>query len=189
MLEDHELIAKISGKDREAFKVLFYRYHKKIFAFLMRLLKRPELADEVVNDTMLVVWEKAAAFEGRSKASTWILGIAYRKGLKLLNREDKHPTNTVVEFPAEDCMGEDLLSDFSEHEDRVRILKQCMQHLSESHRTVVELTYYFGLSNEEVASVVDCPLNTVKTRLFNARKQMRKILEEQSINGPEYFSK
>ena len=175
---DTALLARVAKRDRGAFRSLYDRYYRPVYRFLYRFSRRPELIEEAVNDVMLVVWENAASFGHRSKVSTWIMGIAYRKGLKLTEKERRHDdrfvnieSHVVAEFPdgsrepADQAMAQDWL-------------ESGLRRLSGEHRAVVELTYFCGFSYQEIASIVDCPVNTVKTRMFHARARLKSLLPE-----------
>ncbi|HKI73793.1 MAG TPA: sigma-70 family RNA polymerase sigma factor, partial [Pseudomonadales bacterium] len=121
-----------------------------------------------------VVWEKAAGFEGRSKVSTWITGIAYLKGIKALDRLRMMPEQLA-----------EGLSDIEEVEETRNLINKLglddwlssgLGMISAEQRSVVELTYFSGYSYQEIADIMDCPVNTVKTRMFHARRRLAKLL-------------
>ena len=165
-----------SLRNREAFDQLYREYYPRLMDFLARLVGHGGLAEEVVNDTMYVVWSRASTFAGRSKVSTWIFGIAYKQAVKRLEREGRHRLDRL---PEDWESMEDTLSVDSEISrlQREESLEKAMRRLSERQRSVVELTYQFGYSYAEIAEIVGCPVNTVKTRMFHARAQLRRILE------------
>src|SRR4029450_4787101 len=82
-----QLLRRIALQDRHAFEALYRTYYRRLARFLDRLTRRPQMIDEILDDTMLVVWRKAATFNGHSQVSTWIFAIAYRKAMKALKRE------------------------------------------------------------------------------------------------------
>lgn len=168
------LLRRIAGGDRTAFQALFGAYYRRLTRFCTRLLGDPQLVDEVVNDTMMVVWRKAESFNARSQVSTWIFGIAYRIAMKALASRRSH--NSVIEYHGE-MQGEAAPSVAIQVEDaEVReLLEAALLRLSPEHRAVLELAYFMGYSCAEIAAVVKCPVNTVKTRLFNARSQLRSM--------------
>jgi len=134
------------------------------------------MVEEVLNDTMFVVWEKAGRFEGRSKVSTWIIGIAYLKGIKALDRLKKIPEQHNENMLDSDEIEENinLINKLGEEEWLARALDQ----ISADQRSVVELTYYSGYSYQEIADLMECPVNTVKTRMFHARRRLAKLLPD-----------
>ena len=172
---DLELLRGVARQDRAAFEQLYTRYHLRLTRFLMRLTDNYGTAEEVVNDTMFVVWQKAATFREGSAVSTWIIGIAYRRALKTLKRGNaaRHNELSEDELPAlEGDLGEEL-----SREQRDWLLAGFVQ-LSLEHRMALLLTYYMGHSCEDIAAIADCPVNTVKTRLFHARARLRALLPE-----------
>jgi RNA polymerase sigma factor (sigma-70 family) len=167
------LVAIIAG-DRGAFNELYRRYYPRLMDFLLRVVGGREAAEEIVNDTMYTVWTSSGTFAGRSKVSTWVFGIAYKKALKRVERDRRVP----IQGLPEDC---DLASD-ADPVGAVDIaqvrgaLARALTHLSPAHRSVVELTYLMEYSYEEIAEIVGCPINTVKTRMFHARAHLRRLL-------------
>jgi len=175
--DDAVLLLRVSQGDREAMRLLYGAYCRRLSRFLSRTLRDGRLVEEVVNDTMLIVWQHAAEFRGASRPSTWILGIAYRRALKALDRQsaaDRHQVAPMRTTGAEEGAVESLL----EQTERDEWLAAGLQRLSSEHRMALELTYFVGLSCEEVAEVVGCPVGTVKTRVFYARQQLRALLVE-----------
>ena len=163
--EDRALLEQIASGDREALTALYTHYHPRLFKFVFRLTQSHATTEEVVNDIMLAVWKSASSFRGDAKPSTWIFGIAYRQSMKRLARKQlaiaKHvEADSVVDERAE----------MLEQEDWVR---SGLAELPASQRLAVELVFFLGLSYEEVAAVADCPVNTVKTRMFHARRKLR----------------
>jgi RNA polymerase sigma-70 factor (ECF subfamily) len=171
--DDRELLARIAGADLQAFEKLYRAYQPRLTRFLTTLLKRPQLIEEVLDDTMMVVWRTAANFRGSSKPSTWIFAIAYRKAYKAKARwpdpvEDPEYDTRVSEEPAPD---EEL------QQQRLRAaLMKAMDQLSPDHRAVVDLTYFHGMGYREIAEIVDCPVDTVKTRMFHARRRLKQAM-------------
>lgn len=171
---DLALLEQVVAGDRAAFDTLYRRYYGRLMDFLTRMLNQHELAEEVVNDTMLVVWTGGAAFGGRSRVSTWVFGIAYRKALKRLARERRGPTSpfeAALDLAADSDPGAEV--DEAQLHSRFRA---ALAELSPAHRSVVELTFLLEYSYEEVADIVGCPVNTVKTRMFHARARLRGLL-------------
>ncbi len=173
VLDSAALVAVIGG-DRAAFTELYRRYYPRLMDFLGRMVNHRELAEEVVNDTMYTVWSAGSSFAGRSKVSTWIFGIAYKKALKRLERDRRFPTETL-DHTNELAADVDLAAEVNGAELN-RHLNHALTRLSPAHRSVVELTYLMDYSYEEIADIVGCPVNTVKTRMFHARTHLRRLL-------------
>lgn len=109
-MSDAELVTRIRAKDLTAFEALYRIYHPRLVRFLTNLIHRPQLVEEVLNDTLMVVWEKAHTFNGTSKLSTWMFGIAYRKAMKALRKQDEAVEDPAAEQrPSHDPTPEDEL--------------------------------------------------------------------------------
>jgi RNA polymerase sigma-70 factor (ECF subfamily) len=138
------------------------------------------MVDEILNDTMFVVWRKAATYNQRSKVSTWIFGIALRRALKALARIDEPVAFEADDSPDLRSSGPDRLVAQAEAKERI---VQAMGALSPDHRAVIELTYFEGYSCAEVAEIMRCPVNTTKTRMFHARRRLRMLLPSDMGDG------
>ncbi|HEX3421823.1 MAG TPA: sigma-70 family RNA polymerase sigma factor [Sphingomicrobium sp.] len=172
-LDELELLERIKMRDVDAFEQLYRIYQPRLARFLINLAKRPQLVEEVLDDTMMVVWQTAGSFRGTSKLSTWVFAIAYRKALKARARwpdpiEDDERDRRVSNDPAPD---EELARS------RIRnALVDAMAKLSAEQRAVVDLTYFHGLGYREIAEILSCPVDTVKTRMFHARRRLKQTL-------------
>ena len=171
---EFELIRLVATRDLRAFEELHHLYYKRVFRFLLSTTRRLDLVEEILNDVMFTLWQKAGDFRERSRPSTWIFGIAYRKALKRLAREGRIPPQVTPEAAGLSSLeGADRAAERHELRD---LLQRALERLSPDQRAVIELTYYGGRSCREVAEIVDCPVNTVKTRMFHARKRLRELL-------------
>lgn len=179
-LDDVALINRVAGRDCGAFESLYRGYYPRLRRFIERVTRRPQIVDEIVNDTMLVVWRKAPSYNLRSKVSTWIFGIAFRRALKALKRVDDPVDFLPDESP--DPTGEGPEGMLVQSERRVTILR-ALAKLSPDHRAVIELTYFEGCSCAEIAEIMRCPVGTVKTRMFHARRRLRVLLPAELEGG------
>lgn len=167
-----ELLDRIArSRDQAAFRTLYGHYFPRLSRLLGRMSVRREDIEEVINDTFWVVWTKAGDFRGASKLSTWIIGIAYRRALNALRRAKLRPV-------ADEAFDEDSISVDSEEENETnqQWLSLGLERLPVEQRMALELTYTLGHSCEEVAAILECPVNTVKTRLFRARETLKHVL-------------
>jgi RNA polymerase sigma-70 factor (ECF subfamily) len=171
--DEAALLRRSAAKDRAAFDVLYRAYYRRLTRFLEQVTHRPHVTEEVLNDTMLVVWRKAHTFDGSSRVSTWIFAIAYRKALKALKRLGE--PSDVISREQPDLASRDPENDAMHRESRARI-DRALGTLSGEQRAVVELTYYHGYAYPEIARIVGCPVSTVKTRMFHARRKLKALL-------------
>jgi RNA polymerase sigma-70 factor (ECF subfamily) len=168
---DRMLLQRMSAGDRTALSVLYRSYHGRLCRFLSRLTRRPDVIEEVINDCFWIAWQKAGNFHGDSRVSTWIMGIAYRCGLKALRQHGDEPVD-------DDAIPEDRTPAHDPGEDRELRdwLGKGLDRLSRDQRVVIELVYGVGHSLDDVAVIMQCPVGTVKARLFHARVKLRNVL-------------
>jgi RNA polymerase sigma factor (sigma-70 family) len=175
-----EVLARVARGDREAFERLYRAYLPRLTRFLQQVMRRTSAVEEAINDTMLVVWRKAGTYSGDSKVSTWIFAIAYRRGLKLLKRFDE----PVADEPDLTSAGEDATESGVMQLELRAVLGEAMAQVSAEQRAVIELTYYQGCAYREIAEIMDCPVDTVKTRMFHARRRLRQLLADRRQDLP-----
>ena len=169
------LIAAIARGDEKALADFYRQYHGQVQAFALKRLGDPVAAAEVVNEVMLEVWRHADRFQGRSRAMTWVLGIAHHKVLDQLRRRGRDAGNETLDEQLADedsSTGFSLLAALQD----ARAVRHCLDKLSDAHRTVVHLAFFEDLAYPEIARIVECPVGTVKTRMLHARKALRRCL-------------
>lgn len=171
--EELALLRLVGTGDRSALTRLYLLYHARLFKFVYRLTRSYATADELVNDVMLVVWDKAATFRGDSKVSTWIFGIAYKQTMRRVTKKQ------LLLSPLTDIEDSGHNHDTSlEIEDWI---EQGLHALPAAQQLTVILVFYLGLTYEEIAKVTDCPVNTVKTRMFHARRKLKEYLSASAV--------
>lgn len=171
--EDGELMRRVCAGELRAFEALYRSYHPRLTRFIRTVTQRSQIAEEVLNDTMYAVWAKPQAYNGASKVSTWIFAIAYRKTLKALRRWDEPVADDLLVMrPSLEPDPEQQVSDRQASEELARALGQ----LSADHRTVISLACFDAFNYREIAEIMGCPVDTVKTRMFYARRHLRKSL-------------
>jgi RNA polymerase sigma-70 factor, ECF subfamily len=170
---DRKLIAETALGNRAAFNDLYLEYHLRIVRFISRIAPRLERAEEIANDSLWIVWQRAGQFRGESRVSSWIMGIAFRCCMRALRK---------VSCPRPAA---ERLSDTSEHTyEPFRDTEMCewvasaLAVLPAEQRLALDLAYRFGHSCEEIARYMNCPVNTVKTRMFYGRKRLKRVLED-----------
>ncbi|MFL6797671.1 MAG: sigma-70 family RNA polymerase sigma factor [Xanthobacteraceae bacterium] len=176
---DEVLIGRIAHGDRLAMQVLYARHHVRVFRFVVRLVRNEATAEDLISEVFLDVWRQAGRFEGRSAVSTWLLAIARFKALSALRKRPDEELDDEVAGALED--GSDDPEVALEKKDKSIILRNCLQGLSAEHREIIDLVYYHEKSVEEVAGIVGIPENTVKTRMFYARKRLAELLRAAGI--------
>ncbi len=178
---DRLLLERMSRGDRAALGTLYHEYHGRLCRFLSRLTRRSDVIEEVTNECFWIVWQKAGEFRGESRVSTWIMGIAYRCGLKALRQHGAAPIADALSSdpnaPTTDPDEERELRDW---------LVKGLDRLSADQRAVIELVYGVGHSLEDVATIMQCPVGTVKARLFHARVKLRNVLPNLAGEPPTY---
>ena len=162
----------------QAFERLYRIYQPRLARFVTNLVHRPELVEEVLDDVMMAVWNTAGNFRGASRVSTWIFGIAYRQAMKARRRWDM-PVEQEPDL--EQASLDDGPEAVLHHSRRHDALRAAMAELTVDHRAVLDLTYFHGLGYREIAEIVGCPIDTVKTRMFHARRKLKKVL----AGGPD----
>jgi RNA polymerase sigma factor (sigma-70 family) len=173
--EDAELIRRICLSDRIAFETLYRKYYQRVFRFSYRMTRHLDQVEEIINDVMFVVWNKAASFTHEAKVSTWILGIAYKKCLKAISERSNFEHLVLDDV-------EDLIPGVRDQGlTQVELddwLVTALGKLPADQRAVLELTYHQGMSYAEISELMECPENTVKTRMFHARKKIQSMMPD-----------
>ena len=176
---DEVLIGRIANGDRLAMQVLYARHHVRVFRFVVRLVRNESTAEDLISEVFLDIWRQAGRFEGRSSVSTWVLAIARFKALSALRRRPNEELDEDSHVAIED--GSDDPQVALEKKDKSALIRKCLEGLSAQHREIIDLVYYHDKSVEEVAQVVGIPENTVKTRMFYARKRLGELLKAAGI--------
>jgi RNA polymerase sigma-70 factor (ECF subfamily) len=168
--QDEDLLRDVALGDRRALDALYLGYYRRLARFLARISPQYENVEEIINDTFLVVWQRAKEFRGASRVSTWIIGIAYRIALKSLRRNDG-----LVRAQRFDSLPEPWVEPMKEAETRDWIAHG-LSRLPVEQRLTLELAYNMGHSIEEIAEITESPIGTVKARMFHAREKLRQYL-------------
>ena len=166
-------LERVASGDMQAFEALYRDYHPRLHRFLGLMASNGPLIEEVMNDTMLVVWKRAGTYNGACKVSTWIFAIAYRTALKALSRRD----DLSAEVPADETASVDPGPEQRRSAaETSAALRRSLDGLTAEQRSVLVLTYFHDLPCAEIAEIVGCPVDTVKTRMFHGRRRLRALL-------------
>ncbi len=178
--DDKALIRRLAARDQTAMSALYARHHVRLYRYLVRLVRNESIAEELMNEVFLETWRKAKSFEGRSAVSTWLISIAHNKAVSLLRKR------------REEALDEGYASQIADHEDtpevvsqkrsKAEIMQACMEQLSPDHREIIDLVYYHDKSVLEAAAILEIPENTVKTRMFYARKKLAELMREAGLD-------
>ncbi len=184
-LSDHGLLALTARGDRDAFARLYDMYSAVAYSLAVRIVRDRDLAADVVQDAFVNVWNQAAKFDpSRGQPSSWILTMTHHKAVDMVRREERRRTEPL-ESGAEMVDGAPPIEDtawLGLARDQVR---QAMQKLPDPHREVIELAYFAGFSQSELAERLSLPIGTVKSRTFAAMTTLRQLLSESGLN-PEH---
>jgi RNA polymerase sigma-70 factor (ECF subfamily) len=161
-------------------QVLFARHHVRVYRFVLRLVSNPSVAEDLISDVFLDVWRQASRFEARSAVSTWLLAIARFKALSALRKRPEAELDEETAERIEDTSDTPEIA--LQKKNKSEVLRECLKSLSPEHREIIDLVYYHEKSVEEVAELVGIPENTVKTRMFYARKRLSELLKAAGVD-------
>src|SRR5262245_35776162 len=184
--EDEALLARVAAGDTRALETLYDRYSGVVYGTALRILGAAELAEEVVQETFWRVWRRSGTFQpGRGQASSWILGIAHNLAIDELRRQRARP-NPVYDEEDRPVLRDledsrmDVASAALEEEQR-RLISAALDQIPAEQREAIELAYFGGLSQSEIAARLHNPLGTVKTRIRLGLQKLRDILTAQGF--------
>ncbi|MEO8972906.1 MAG: sigma-70 family RNA polymerase sigma factor [Ktedonobacteraceae bacterium] len=174
-IDDKQILKRIASGDREALAELYARYQQHIFRYLLQLTPDYGLAEEMLQDTFVAVWKSASTFEGRSTVRTWLISITRRQAHNTLRR---HKLLTVDEADLEELATTEIEpEDFTLNSIARDELTVAFKQLAPVHREIIVLIFIEELSYPEAANVLGIPVGTVKSRLSNAKRTLRTLLE------------
>jgi RNA polymerase sigma-70 factor (ECF subfamily) len=177
---DEALIASIAQGDKRALQTLYGRHNVRVYRFALRFLNDEALAEDMVSEVFFDVWRQAERFEARSKVSTWLLAMARNKALSVLRRRSTEALDEEVAEFIEDPSDDPEVS--MQKKQQASLLQECLTQLSAAHREIVDLVYYHGKTIEEVVEIIGVPVNTVKTRMFYARKRIGELISAKGLD-------
>jgi len=181
-LSDEALLSLVASSDEDALAALYDRFGRIAYGLALRILRDPALAQDAVQEAFLGVWRNADRFLAeRAKASTWILTLVHRRAVDLVRREDVRrgePLERAPE-PADPRTAEDEASLGFQR----RLVQDALSQLSPEQREALELGYYGGLTQSELAERLGQPLGTIKSRMFTGLSRLRDLLDEAGLEG------
>ncbi len=182
---DEALLALVSRGDELALAELYDRYGRVAYGLALRVVRDSALAEDAVQDAFLSVWRTAGSFlADRAKASTWILTLVHRRAVDVVRREQRRraaPLDLATE--TEDALGPPV-DDEVELTDRRRAVQEALRQLPDEQREALELAYYGGLTQSELAERLSVPLGTIKSRMFTGLRRLGDLLAEAGLDEP-----
>jgi RNA polymerase sigma-70 factor, ECF subfamily len=177
---DDRVLQRIASGDETALRALMARHQVRVFRFILRLVRNEAVAEELTNEVFLEVWRNAHNYRGAAKPQTWVLSIAHHRAVSSLRKRreeslDEDAAGTIADT-------DDDPETIAQKRDKSAIMRRAMEALSPEHREIIDLVYYHELSVAEVAEVVGIPENTVKTRMFYARKRLSEVLKAAGVD-------
>lgn len=176
-----KLVKKVKSGDSDAFEKLYILTHKKIYIFSLSIVKDVDLAEDIVQDVFLTIKEKIHTLENPKLFIAWINKITYNKCINEINKEKKHIFSTNYDVYLEDIKDLDTcINPESKYEtkEKTNYIISLIDKLSDTHKTLILLKYYSGLKNDEIASIMNIPVGTVKSGLHYAKKKLRSLYDK-----------
>jgi RNA polymerase sigma-70 factor (ECF subfamily) len=178
-LSDDMLIGQIAAGDKIAMRALFAGHQVKVYRFALRIVRDAALAEDVVSETFFDAWQHAGRYEGRSTVSTWLIGIARHRALDAARRRPTEPLESEAAQNAVDP-ARDPEAELG-WKDTGAVVRGALAALSREHAEIIDLVYYQEKSIREIVAILGIPENTVKTRMFYARKRLGALVAAHGI--------
>jgi RNA polymerase sigma-70 factor (ECF subfamily) len=186
VLSDENLIARVAAGDTRAMEHLYTRYARVVYGLALKILANAELAEDVVQETFWRVWNRATTFQAGSGAfAAWLFGIARNLCIDELRRQQSRPgrpgagNDDLALAAIPDIQAS--LDEVAWEAERRRLITTALSELPADQRQVIELAYFGGLSQREIADHLNNPLGTVKTRVRLALQKLKTLLQHQGI--------
>ena len=181
-LSDESLLSLVASSDDQALAELYDRFGRVAYGVALRILRDEALAQDAVQEAFLAAWRSADRFLAeRAKASTWILTLVHRRAVDLVRREDRRrgePLESAGEPAAAETVEDEATLGFER-----RVVLEALAQLSPEQREALELGYYGGLTQSELAERLGLPLGTIKSRMFAGLSRLRELLAEAGLES------
>ena len=181
-LSDEALLSLVASSDDQALAELYDRFGRVAYGLALRILRDEALAQDAVQEAFLAAWRSADRFLAeRAKASTWILTLVHRRAVDLVRREDRRrgePLESAAEPAASETVEDEATRGFER-----RVVLEALAQLSPEQREALELGYYGGLTQSELAERLGLPLGTIKSRMFAGLSRLRELLAEAGLES------
>ncbi|CAM3332426.1 RNA polymerase sigma factor [Halomonas lysinitropha] len=173
--DDSALLAAMAHRDMTALEHFYRRHQQRVYRFLLSRLNDPFVANDLLNDTMLEVWRAAGGFRGQSRATTWLLGIAHHRVLDYWRQQGRRPFEEIDESLPDETPNADIEAAIEAASDRAK-LNDCLSRLTPEHREILHLVFFEELDYRDIGEILDIPEGTVKSRVFHAKKSIKREL-------------
>ena len=177
---DEALLSLVASSDEQALAELYDRFGRVAYGLALRVLRDEALAQDAVQEAFLAIWRNADRFLAeRAKASTWILTLVHRRAVDLVRREDRRraePLESAPEPAAAETVEDEATLGFQR-----RVVQEALRRLPREQREALELGYYGGLTQSELAERLDQPLGTIKSRMFTGLNRLRDLLAQAGL--------
>lgn len=178
--QDQELVRRVANGDELALRTLFARHATRTFRYVLGLVRNEAVAEEVTNEAFLEVWRHAGNYRRGSAFSTWLIAIARNKALsRLRKRHDDLLSEGLAEAQPDPSDNPEIIAI---KRSKAEAIRDCLGRLSDAHREIIDIVYYHEKSVAEASEILGIPQNTVKTRMFHARRQLSELLREAGID-------
>ncbi len=181
---DSELVRRIAAGEEAALNELVALYGQRLYAYAFRLTGEPATAEDVLQDSLIAVWQGAERYRGEGRLIAWLLGIVHHKAFSHVRRTARHQA-TPLGLEREIATSAPGPDELVEHSERVHLVQTGLESLSLEHRLVLELVFYQGLSLKEAAEICNCPVGTVKSRLNYAKNRLKGLLHRQGLDAKD----
>ena len=180
-LSDEALVALVARSDDAALAALYDRYGRVAYGLALRVLRDANLAQDAVQEAFLAAWRSAPSFDPRlAKPSTWLLTFVHRRAVDLVRREQRRRTEPMPETPEAPSEATDEVAALRE---RRQIVQHALRRLPHDQREALELAYYGGFTQSQLAERLGVPLGTIKSRMFGGLSRLRELLAEAGLEA------
>lgn len=176
--DDLALIKRIARHEEEALNILYARHGDKLYGYAVRIVGNPSLAEDILQESLLAIWQGAKRFRCEGSVLAWMFGVVHHKAMRVFRSK---PTTALDEEMMDPTRLEAQVDERLSSQDRIRQLRAGLKTLSVEHRTVLELVFFQGMSLKEVARICDIPEGTVKSRLKYAKDSLKGAICRQKI--------
>jgi RNA polymerase sigma-70 factor (ECF subfamily) len=180
-LGDNQLVQLVITGDEDAFAELYHRFSTNIYNYILRLVSNPAVAEDLLQEVFIAVWQGLDSFKNQSTIKTWLFRVAHNKAMSWLRT---NYSNQEVDQDESQTASESVTPDVQSVLNwQVELVQQALGQLSANHRAVVELFYFHGMSYSEISEVVICPIGTVKSRMSHALQNLNRILTKLGLES------